>query len=220
MKHICVFLVFLFLSCNSFAMGTAPKPQTTPTTVIENFEDGEIYKTPEWWVFGDVNVNVVRYPAYDKFALAIKGTATDWYVGGVGVYFADPYRDLSKYSHLEMDVYGHGTNSGTLKIELYEDDNGNWQIEQDPKKGFAPISDDKYGYEVRVDWEGWRHLSVPFYDFKDLNKNVGDDIWNPSITQGSGGLLQMQFIAVAPTKTGQVDFIIDNIGFNGVNSKK
>ncbi len=219
MRYLLALFALVLMAFPSYSMGV--KPYVAPTDVdisIENFEDANYTKNPEWWVFGNASLSITGNPAKDRFALSIKGSARDWYVGGIGTYLGGLKKDFSAYSSLEMDIYGHGPKSGTLKMELYQDANGNWQIEKDPKT-FEPLFDDKFVYEQKITWDGWKHVSIPFLEFKRANPGVGSGIWNPGPHGSSGGLLEMQFIAVAASKTGTVDFVIDNIEFNGGSKK-
>ena len=190
--------------------------------MIDDFEDGDYTSNPEWWRFDNVNLKVVDNSDYQtgdqtslneikKYSLNVAGTCTDWYCGGMGTYTARKGADFSKYNTFQMDVYGNGVGSGTIKIELYDDDNGNWVIEQDPKKNYAPIYDDLFAYNLIVDWRGWKRVSIPIADFMDENPGVGDDIWNPDQTGGSGGLIQTQIIFVGSQKSGSARLNIDNV---------
>ena len=126
MKYIFAILFVVLFFCPSFSM--AVRPYAAPKDVdysIETFEDGNFTKDPEWWVFGNANISIVTMPAKDEYALSIKGNALDWYVGGMGLYLGGYKIDFSQYSSLEMDIYGYGEKSGTLKVELYDDDNHN-----------------------------------------------------------------------------------------------
>lgn len=209
MKRLLLLVALVLLAAPS--LGSAAKSN-------EKFLVADHSKSSEWWAFGNLNLSVVGRPSKGKSSLAIKGSTPDWYVGGIGIYLANPENDFSGYSGLEMDVFGTGAKSGTLKIELYDDDNGNWLIEQD-KKTFEPLFDDKFVHELKITWDGRKHVLIPFSEFVDINQNVGDNIWNPNLSGRSGGLLQMQYIAVASSKIGTVDFILDNIGFYGANKK-
>lgn len=191
--------------------------------VFDDFEDGDYTANPEWWKFDNISPQIVSNANYQtgdpaslaeirKYSLNITGSCSDWYCGGMGVYTARKDTDLSKYNTFQMDVYGNGPGSGTIKVELYDDDNGNWQIEEDPKKNYAPIYDDLFAYNVIVDWRGWKRVLIPIADFVDQNPGVGDDIWNPTQENGSGGLLQIQLIFIGPKKAGKINFNIDNIG--------
>jgi len=205
--------LFLVLLIYCQVQGLAAPPQNPPESaksilIIEKFTDKNFTKDPEWWVFDNVQMSVTT-----DGRLSVKGKAADWYVGGMGTYLAQEGRDLSKYNSLEIDVWGNGPNSGVIKIELYDDDNGNMQIEQDPQKSYTPLYDDRLVYELKVDWKGLKHISIPLSEFEDNNPEAGDNIWNPQQSKGSGGLLQMQFIFVAASKTGRVDLQLDNIGF-------
>jgi len=210
-------LLFLMLVPLCGFGGSPPEPTVKLGVLVDNFEDGDFNKDPEWWVFDGAQLEAQRNMGKGDFSLKVKGVAREWYVGGMGTFLAKEDQDLSRYTSIEMDIYGSGPDSGIVKIELYEDDNGNWQIEQDPSKAYAPIYDDRVMYEQKVDWDGWRHVSIAISDFKDTNPGVGDDVWNPEPLSGSGGLAQMQFILIATSKNGEVDLYIDNVGFGGGN---
>jgi hypothetical protein len=226
--------LFLCLAASlALAMGgPAPqKPATAPAAVpvmaekvflIDDFESGSIKSPREWWTFdlqkAEAASNKDLKGGDDKvaamignYSLHLSGMAKSWYAGGVGTYLAKEGQDLSRYTNFSLDVYGHGPGSGTIKIELIDDDNNNWVVETDPAKNSVPTKDDRWVYEVRVDWDGWKRVSIPFTDFVVDNPGAGDGIWNPQQTGGSGGLLQVQFICIATTDTGKVDLNIDNV---------
>ncbi|MFC1571297.1 hypothetical protein ACFL31_01945 [Candidatus Margulisiibacteriota bacterium] len=183
-------------------------PVAAGTLVIDNFEDGNFSARPEWWVFGQIEPEVIND------ALSVSGqTQAEWYVGGLGCYIAQDNQDLSQYEDLQLDIYGYGPKSGTLKVELFDDDNGNWKVEQDEAKDYAPVYDDRFVAEINVDWQGWQQVVIPLEDFVDSNPKVGDGIWNPDQASSSGGLLQVQFICLASEKVGSVHYIIDDIKF-------
>ena len=213
MKNITLAFILVFLAATlglAMAGPAAKVPQSVSNgiLILDDFEDGNFLKAPEWWVFDNVNLTITA----DR-RLRVAGKAADWYVGGMGTYLYSGERDLSKYQTLTMDVYGTGPDSGIVKIELYDDDNNNEQIEQDPKKGYTPVYDDRFVHELKVTWSGLKKVSIPFSDFVDNNPGQGDNVWNPQQMKGSGGLLQMQLIFMATSKTGKVDLTIDNIGF-------
>ena len=224
-------LVLILLSAVAYGFG-GPSPRKeeggTPAVsvgekyVIGDFESGSLRAPKEWWTFDIQTADVVSNLALTsgdgkiaaevgKYSMQLKGTASNWYAGGCGTYFAKENQNLAKYNYLQLDMFGNGPGSGTLKIELYDDDNHNWQVEQDPAKGYAPIYDDKFVYDINVDWVGWKRISIPPADFVDDNPGVGDDVWNPEQAGGSGGLLQMQFICIAAKSEGSVNYNIDNV---------
>lgn len=200
--------------------------QSRTQFVIDNFEDGNIDFNPEWFQFGDCNLTVQRRPVFrwffpfgqkdafeqriGNYALNCEGNASHWYVGGFGTYLGI---DCRNYTMLSLDIYGYGQKSGRLKVELFDDDNNNWQIELD--KNFKPLYDDKWTYEFNVDWKGWRTIKIPFTQFKDDNPSIGDHIWNPYQTGNSGGLIQIQFIMLTTQSQpkAHVHYRIDNIKF-------
>jgi Surface glycan-binding protein B xyloglucan binding domain len=224
---------FLLIAPSGAMGGPAPKPSepaAAPATapvlaekvfLIDNFESNSLKSPREWWTFdlqkaapvsnkelkgGDDQVAA----QVGNYSLQLSGPAKSWYVGGVGTYLAKEGQDLSKYNNIQLDVYGNGPGSGTMKIQLVDDDNNNWVVETDPKT-FMPTKDDLWSYELKVDWDGWKRVSIPFTDFILENPGAGDGIWNPQQTNGSGGLLQMQIICLASSSDGKVNFNIDNI---------
>lgn len=230
MKKILFSLLLTVLAISTvYAFGGRPpaqpvnqNPVKSNSFLIDNFESGSLRAPHDWWTFdlkkaetgsnsslsdGDSKVagEVGRY------SLHLLGEAKSWYAGGCGVYFAKENQDLSSYNFLQLDIYGRGEGSGTIKVELLDDDNNNWQVEQDAANGYAPTSDDKYVYSILVDWTGWKRLTIPLADFVDDNPGVGDNIWNPTQANGSGGLLQLQFICVTPKEKGRIDLNIDNV---------
>jgi len=233
MKRILLALV-LFAGISAILWSVAvglggPAPEKGPTLVatgqrflIDDFESGSISSPREWWTFDIATARAVPNrglsggdaevaDAAAGYSMQLKGNATNWYAGGCGTYLAKEKQDLSGYDSFQIDIYGNGPGSGTLKIEIFDDDNQNWQVEQDPAKAYAPIYDDKYVYDINVDWSGWKRLSILLDDFVDDNPRVGDDVWNPQQNGGSGGLLQLQFICLAPKSDGSVNFNLDNI---------
>ncbi|MBU0672773.1 MAG: hypothetical protein KJ732_07095 [Candidatus Margulisbacteria bacterium] len=216
----------------SGAMG-GPAPEKTPVEqvvmgdvyVITDFESGNLKSPVEWWTFDLKGLKVVANDSLTegdqavvsgvgKYSLQMKGEATNWYAGGAGAYIAKEGQDLSKFNSLKLDIYGNGEGSGTLKIELFDDDNNNWQVEQDPAKNYAATSDDKLVYDINVDWSGWQRVVVPLADFVDDNPGVGDDVWNPVVKDDSGGLLQIQLIGLAAAEKGTVNYNVDNISLS------
>jgi hypothetical protein len=205
-------IIFLSISFASNIDLNMPKVHT-----ISDFENGTIQEEPEWWTFGNMSIEPVGTQMFSKdplnshlgkFALALKGKTKDWYVGGLGTYVGI---DATRYTHLKMLVYGTGPKSGRLTIQMYDDDNKNWVLEQDIENNYIPIFDDLFEYTQTVDWRGWRVLLIPFANFKDVNPTVGDNVFNPSQQDASGGLLHFQFIVLADDKEGTVDMAINDI---------
>lgn len=186
--------------------------------LIDNFEDGDYTRNPEWWAFDGAKIQVQKNPSASKmdfvaqscgeYSLDVKGRSKDWYIGGFGT---NVMVDASEYSRLQLDVYGNKSQKGKLKIELYEDDNNNNIIEQDQTKGWAPKHDDIWATEIKVLGEGFTRYSIPFSAFIDTNPGIGNDKWDPNQKDKSGGLLKIQFISVADTKEGEADLKIDNV---------
>ncbi len=230
MKKFVSAALFLCLAASlALAMGgPAPSKPAVPAAapvmaekvfLIDDFESGSLKSPREWWTFdlktagtspnkevrgGDEKVEAT----IGNYSMHLSGLAKSWYCGGAGTYIAKEGQDLSKYGNFQMDVYGRGPASGTIKIELIDDDNNNWVVET---KDNVPTKDDRWVYEERVDWDGWKRVVIPVSDFVVDNNGAGDGVWNPQQVNGSGGLLQVQFICIATTDTGKVDFNLDNV---------
>ena len=185
--------------------------------LIDNFESGNFDRL-KWWRFGDLKVKVTENASPEgrdliaescgQYALNFSGDSKNWYVGGVGTEMG---MDATRFSRFQIDVFGSDEYRGKLIIELLEDDNGNYSIEQDPKKNYDPLYDDKWVAELNIQGKGFTRVSIPFSAFRDANPGVGDDKWNPEQKNGSGGLLKLQLVAITDKKEGKIDFSLDNL---------
>lgn len=185
------------------------------TFVVDDFEDGELSHSPKWWAFGGLEINIEENNKKELVGLGdksirLRGYPEKWYIGGIGTYFS---ADLKPYNAVKLLVRGRGKTSGTLVIELFDDDNNNWSVESQGEGNTKLKYDDKFIYTQQVDWLGWKVLIIPFDDFVDANPGIGDDKWNPYREGNSGGLLQMQFIFSAGEKDKVADVQIDVIKF-------
>lgn len=209
--------------------GPAPKPPEKPpvaqapmgdTFLIDNFENGDFTTSPVWWKFDNITPKVVENTDYKSgdpdvvretgnYSLKITGIAKGWYAGGMGTYLAKEGQDLGAYNALQLDVYGNGPGSGTIKIELVDDDKGNWKVEQDSKG--VPLYDDLFTYNIMVDWNGWKRLGIPLSDFTLENPGHGNGVLTLSPVNGGGGLLQIQFIFIGAKESGALGYSLDNI---------
>jgi len=182
--------------------------------LIDNFESGKIEK---WYKFGNIQMTIAENPSFEGkdaiaescgvYSLSLKGGTDNWYVGGIG---ANLNLEASYFSRLQMDVFG-GDEGGKIKIELFDDDNNNNILEQDPAKDWMPTKDDKWVAEVPILGKGFTRISIPFSAFKLENPGSGDGVWNPDQKNGSGGLLKMQLILLSEKQRGRVEAGIDNI---------
>ncbi len=211
--------------------------------LIDNFEDQNLTFNPEWFQFGEANfkvitnkptsfwqdiedngllfsiinkikslnqnkksfTNVVKFNQKhtQNYALKIYGEGKNWYLGGIGTYLGI---DTRPYRYLSLFIKGHGKNSGRLKIELFDDDANRWSIKG--KKGY-----DIWSYEININWYGWLEIKIPFNKFTLENNGSGDGIWNPYQNKNSGGLIQIQLVALTSpkTKNQKINFKIDKI---------
>jgi len=173
--------------------------------LIDDFDGPR--ECPVWWSFGNLQYSRAAAgttPSNRGQVLAVRGSAPGAFASGRGT-FVD--RDIGPRRTLKLDVRGYGPHSGRIKIELSEDDNGNWEIEKDPRL-FTPLYDDRFIYELTVDWSGWRELSLPISQFHDDNPNGGNNQFDPARDLTSGGLLEMQLL-FGPGTPDQSDIRID-----------
>ena len=139
--------------------------------LIDNFESG---KADKWYRFGGAQMTVEKNTTPEAggkdtiaescgdYALKLKGYATNWFAGGIGT---DLNIDASPFTRLQIDVYG-SDQRGKLKIELFDDDNNNFSLEQDPARDWLPTKDDKWVAEVPILGKGFTRVSIPFTAFK------------------------------------------------------
>ncbi len=216
LAHLGIVLTFtvfpLFAGSEAISKTSAPIEiaPATPTNIplsIDNFESGGYKK---WYVFDKITPQVIPAPAgslsFGKSVLQITGVTESWYVGGLGIYVG---KEVSGANAIEMYVLGDGPNSGKVKIEMTEDDNGNFEKEQDDK--FNLLHDDNRSYELTVNWTGWKRIVIPFKRFSDTNPGVGNDVWDPNGDSGSGGLLTIQMIFLTPKQSGEINIAFDQI---------
>lgn len=215
-KALLCLLVMVFAATAVLAMGgSAPAKKAAYPFLIDNFEDGNFNKDPEWYSFDNIVPAIERNSELKEgdmdvaanvgtYSLKLSGNAKDWYVGGMGVMLGI---DATGYDKFDIDIYGNGENSGKLKIELYESLSGSTDIPVG--KDWKPLNDNLWAKEIEVNWTGWKHLSVPIKEFK--NEGHGNGVWGPKLINGKGGLVKAQLISVANTQTGSVNYNVDNI---------
>ncbi|RAP31716.1 hypothetical protein DID78_00120 [Candidatus Marinamargulisbacteria bacterium SCGC AG-343-D04] len=187
------------------------QPQPDNLFIVDDFEDADLKKMPEWWGFDDIELsvepnNLSEFKYLGNRSMSLKGDPKDWYVGGCGTYFGV---DVTNYNAIKLVIRGYGSKSGVLIVELFDDDNDNFELEPHPNVSSETLADDKFIHTVKVDWLGWKVVIIPFDRFVDGNLGIGDDIWNPYQEGSSGGLLQMQFVLLAADKTVMPRMLID-----------
>ncbi|MGB9613485.1 MAG: hypothetical protein ACPL4K_04830 [Candidatus Margulisiibacteriota bacterium] len=197
-----------------FILVTLPARAQFSFYLIDNFESGS---TDRWYRFGNLQIETTKNPTEEtpdavtlscgEFSLSFWGSAENWYVGGMGT---DINLDASPYFRLQLDVYGQAA-GGKLKVELFDDDNQNFSLEQDPLRDWLATEDDKWVAEVPILGKGYTRISIPFTAFKLENPGCGDGVWNPDQKNGSGGLLKIQLVVLTDKPTGEVKAKVDNL---------
>lgn len=212
-RHIARFLLLIFLII-PVSVDAAKKTVRKPF-MVDSFEDGDLSKDLEWWRFGDLDLSIVdnnknEDPYLGRRSLRLTGDPSNWYIGGCGAFFG---LDMTGFDAIKLIIRGNGEETGLLQIELYDDDNQNWQIEPYQKDPSQTMADDKFIYSKPITWYGWKVLIIPLSHFVDDNKGIGDDIFNPYQLGSSGGLLQLQLVLLAVNRDVQPDIQIDSIKF-------
>ena len=157
------YALFLILFISLFAFSGLQAKNSSKVMRIDTFEDGNATENPKWWAFGDMELTVIDNKLKEKYSgtrsLHFSGKTKQWYVGGVGTYFGI---DGTRYNAIKMYVKGIGPDSGSLMIELYDDDNENWHVETDEKDLSKLKYDDQFVYTLKVGWNGWKTVIIPF----------------------------------------------------------
>tara|TARA_A100001015_G_scaffold139812_1_gene155037 strand:+ start:3367 stop:4020 length:654 start_codon:yes stop_codon:yes gene_type:complete len=209
-----ILIIFLSLLCSTSLLANRFfQPQPQDLFIVDDFEDSDLYLNPKWWIFDNLNLSIKgnnenEFKYLGKKSVQLTGNPKRWYVGGCGTYFGI---DAEPYNALKLVVRGYGPDSGILIIELFDDDNGNWEIEPHTDIESETLADDKFIHTLKVDWIGWKVIILPFSKFVDGNIDIGDDRWNPNQKKGSGGLIQMQLVLLASNKKEKPMVRIDTI---------
>ena len=180
MKAIIITLITLSLSTTVFAERFY-QPQPDNLFIVDDFEDADLYVNPRWWSFDDLDFriksnNLNEFEYLGKRSIQLTGDPKRWYVGGCGTYFGI---DAEPYNAIKLVVRGYGPDSGIVIIELFDDDNNTWEVEPHPEFDSETLADDKFIHTLKVTWNGWKVIMIPFSKFVDGNIDVGDDKWNP-----------------------------------------
>ena len=187
----------LFFNNHVQSVTSSPTSQTGNLYLIDNFDDGNITANPVWWTFGNISVKVVNR------SLIVSGKAKNWFVGGMGTLLAKINVDLGRYNAVQMAILGSGPGSGTIRIELMDDDKGTGKYE--------PLYDDTFSYDIIIDWSGWKNIIIPINKFKSNNPKLGNGKLNMTKKNGKGGLLQINLLFTASKENSSMKLNIDNL---------
>ena len=223
-----ILLTCIFLSVQLFSQSLTVEIEELPTKnnnkskkkpptvlMIDDFEDADLNKFREWWTFDKIMIKSkdieTKKTFLGKVSLSINGSSNNWYAGGIGTYLNE---DAHYFKTLKLVIFSPKINSGSIRIELYDDDNNNKVVDIDKEKE-RPSKDDLFIYDLNLVWKGWKVVSIPLSDFVDFNSDVGDNIWNPNQEYGSAGLIQMQLVVLSSKlKSELINFEIDTIKLN------
>lgn len=221
MKKWILLILFSWVPVTLLAAVPAVESRAYTTFMVDDFEDGNVTKDPAWWYFGNLNMSVVDNGERTKQtqfngnkSLHVIANTASYYGGGIGTYLGI---DTRRFDSLKLLIFGNGEHSGKIQIELYDDDNGNWKVEQNPHYPSDTAYDDKFTYTLNVDWTGWKVAIVPLSAFVDDNPNIGDNTWNPYQDEKSGGLLQIQLIFLSSQESERTEIKIDELKFFNQN---
>ncbi len=211
-----VFSQSLTVEIEELPTENSPVTDNVPTVLmIDDFEDKDLKRFREWWTFDKIIIKSKENEKDEKksyvgnIAISVSGSSSNWYAGGLGTYLDE---DAHFFKTLKLVIYSPKINSGSIRIELYDDDNNNKIVDIENDK---PSKDDLFIYDLNLVWKGWKVVSIPLEDFVDFNNDVGDNIWNPNQLYGSAGLVQMQLVILSSKfKSESIEFDIDTIKFN------
>ena len=172
------YILFLFLAL-SFSANAQLK------FIIEDFEgfaDGNTDLGPNGvFVFGNMHAGIeTQKPVHKSYSgdrdICISKKGKEEFGGwgkGVGLNVElDPYKDRLDF-YVYQSVPG---DTGTVKIELQEDDNGD--------NVFQKEMDDTWAYKYKLDGKNnWELVSIPLSAFRDDNYG-GDGVFNISYREG------------------------------------
>ncbi|OGC03150.1 hypothetical protein A2276_07045 [candidate division WOR-1 bacterium RIFOXYA12_FULL_43_27] len=183
---------FFAVSCLLLAIASNSTAYT-----IDDFEDGLLKNKPSWFSFDKISLRAVstrdlRDGESDKigaYALLVGGATKDWYVGGIGVVLG---LDAASARSFNLDIYGYGEGSGKIKVELYDGNKNNTEIE---------TKDDLWVKELEINWYGWRQVSFPLSEFKNMGTKKNR----------SGELAKLQLIFISTTQMGGINCALDNL---------
>jgi hypothetical protein len=142
---------------------TIVAPKTNPGILMDNFEHGLNPNYVNWGIHG-VNffTDSTDHPAAEgDFYFRLNGTVNwDWLINKITIppssgatYFALPSNPAGL--NFNCFIYGEKDKANTLlKFEFREDDNGDGT--------YSPNTEDRYDYQLNVDWDGWRLLSLDY----------------------------------------------------------
>ena len=142
---------------------TIAAPKANPGVLIDNFEQGLNPNYANWGIHG-VNFypDSSDHPAAEgDYYFRLNGTVNwDWLINKISIppsagatYFALPSNPAGLY--FNCFIYGEKDKANTLlKFEFREDDNGDGTYDAN--------AEDRYDYQLNVDWDGWRLLSLDY----------------------------------------------------------
>ncbi len=192
----------------------SPKPNEG--LVLADFETTGF--DPDWTVFIQSGADMDFAVHMDPLAphgggyLNMAGTVNwDWLIGlidfNAAAYGTNGFELSTDPSAVYFNcmVYGEPSfNKSLILFRLDEDENGDGT--------FDPNTEDQYSYELWVDWEGWKLVSIPYNSFQALVNG------QPSTPNGNGSwepnkLDKLSMLHLADPAQGQASTKIDYLIF-------
>lgn len=119
------------------------------------------------------NPKTIQPPSGNRY-LKVMGTDVnvDFFVDGAGMQSKFNLLTANADSiYFNVFVYGTGNISDKGSIKIAEDDNG--------KGGVQDIVEDELFYDFKINWTGWKLVSVKYSDFSFTAANTGNRIREP-----------------------------------------
>jgi len=207
-KKLAIYLICFICLPSLLFSAWALREEQSSNLFIEDFEYIDDIDQSIWWFADKVKPFLIlgSKDSKGKRWLRLTGISNNWYVGSFGKWIA---HDATQYNALRVLIRGTGSQSGRLSIMLDQDNSHHCNLEVD--KNWEPIHDDRFEYNLKINWLGWRMLTIPIDEFYISNPRAGIGFWDPEAKDGSCGLRDIQFVLFTTDKIGKTDIGIGKI---------
>jgi len=166
---------FVRVNANGGSVLSPKRFFTVSTIVVNDFDGNGVRAENNKWIFqGSVNENALNAvqsanpaPLEGNFLkLSGKDELGIQWIGGAQTYFGFPGDDFETFNIrtdaantlLELDLNSNGSDVTHIILIMQEKDG----------------STNDFTHDIYIDWEGWKHMSVPLNRFRDLNEVIID----------------------------------------------